>query len=159
MEPTLPRTRAAQMNKPLSVTVRQVGPTTGQGAVRHHSVLIDRPESKGGMDRGPMGGELIMLGLGGCFLSNLLAAIREREAPISDVEVTVSTHAEGTPPRMSSFELRVSAKHEDPELLQKIVTVAERGCIASNTLKQGSAISVVLESQEEVVPAETSASG
>ena len=105
-----------------------------------------------------MGGELIMLGLGGCFLSNLLAAIREREAPISDVRVTVSTSAEGTPPRMSAFELRVSARHDDPELLRKIVTIAERGCIASNTLKQGSEISIVLEGREEEVPAEASGS-
>ena len=127
------------------VVVRQVGPSTGQGFVRGHSLLVDRPESKGGEDRGPMGGELLLLGLGGCFMSNFLAAIRERDAPIRDVEVTVSAHAEGTPPRMTAFEIQVSATHDDRDLFQKIATIAERGCIASNTLKQGGAITVRLE--------------
>jgi putative redox protein len=127
------------------VTVRQVGPSTGEGWARGHSVLIDRPESKGGADRGPMGGELILLGLGGCFMSNLLAAIREREAAISGVEVKVSCWMESAPPRMTRFELRVSAEHDDPELMRRLLTIAERGCLASNTLKQGVPISVVLE--------------
>lgn len=127
------------------VTVRQVGPSTGEGSVREHSVLIDRPTSKGGADRGPMGGELILLGLGGCFMSNLLAAIREREAPVSDLAVSVSCKAESAPPRMTGFEIRVSAEHDDPELMQKLLTIAERGCIASNTLRHAGPISVILE--------------
>ena len=92
-----------------------------------------------------MGGELILLGLGGCFMSNLLAAIREREAPVSDLELTVSAGLEGTPVRFASFEIKVSAVHEDSALMQKLVTIAERGCIAANTLKQGSPISVIVE--------------
>lgn len=36
-----------------------------------------------------MGGELLLVALGGCFLSNLLAAIRAREAPIQEVRVVV----------------------------------------------------------------------
>ena len=133
------------MNDGPSVTLRQVGASTGEGFVRDHSLLVDRPKSKGGADRGPMGGELILLGLGGCFLSNLLAAIREREAAVSDVELTVSAQPEGTPPRFANFEIKVSAEHDDPELLEKLVTIAERGCIASNTLKQGSSIVAVVD--------------
>ena len=132
-----------------NVTVRQTGPTTGEGFVRGHTVLIDRPQSKGGADRGPMGGELILLGLGGCFMSNLLAAIRERDAAVSDVELTVSAHAEGAPARFASFEIRVSAKYGDPALMQKLVTIAERGCISSNTLKPCSPISVTVEESKE----------
>ncbi len=135
------------------VSVRQVGPSTGEGSVRGHTILIDRPDSKGGSDRGPMGGELILLGLGGCFMSNLLAAIRERELPVSDVELTVTAHTEGTPPKMTSFEIRVSADHADPATLGKLATIAERGCIASNTLKQGSTISVVIEDARARDPA------
>ncbi len=127
-----------------SVTVRQVGPSTGEGFVRGHSQFIDRPESKGGADRGPMGGELILLGLGGCFMSNLLAAIREREAPVSNVELIVSARSEGTPARMTHFDIRISAQHNDPTLMRKLATIAERGCIASNTLKQGGSISVIV---------------
>ena len=52
----------------------------------------DRPQEKGGEDRGAMGGEHILMGLGGCLSSNLLAAIRAREAAIDHVTITVSRH-------------------------------------------------------------------
>ena len=52
-------------------------------------MFIDRPAAKGGGDAGPMGGELFLAAVGGCFMSNLLAAIRGREADISDVRVEV----------------------------------------------------------------------
>ena len=35
---------------------------------------MDRPEAKGGQNKGPMGGEAMLMGLGGCFMSNPLAA-------------------------------------------------------------------------------------
>lgn len=134
------------MSQGPSVTVRQVGPSTGEGLVRGHSLLVDRPDAKGGADRGPMGGELVLIGLGGCFMSNLLAAVRARQAPVSDVELTVSSVAEGSPPRMTSFEIGVSAQCEDLELLRRLATIAERGCIAVNTLKQGCSVSLVVSS-------------
>jgi putative redox protein len=82
-----------------------------------------------------MGGELFLAAIGGCFMSNLLAAIKAREAQVSDVYTEVIGAPEGTPPRFSSVELRVSAACEDGQLLQKLVEIAERGCIMVNTLK------------------------
>lgn len=128
-----------------SAVVRQIGPSTGEGSVRGHTILVDRPESKNGADRGPMGGELILLGLAGCFLSNLLAAIRTRDADVSNVEIRAEADTTGTPARMSAFTLRVSADYQDSELMQRLLTIAERGCIASNTLKEGCDLTVVLE--------------
>ena len=63
------------MSQTLTVQVEQVGPTTATAKARTHAVLVDRPAAKGGEDRGPLGGEYLLVGLGGCFLSNLLAAI------------------------------------------------------------------------------------
>ena len=108
-------------------------------------MLIDRPTDKGGADRGPMGGELLLLALGGCFMSNLLAAIRAREAAVSDVRVTVDATVDGTPERMTSYTVRVAARYDDPSEMEQLVTIAERGCIVANTLKAGSPIAVVLE--------------
>jgi hypothetical protein len=39
---------------------------------------------------GPMGGELFQAAVGGCFMSNLLAAIASRDAGISDVRAEVT---------------------------------------------------------------------
>lgn len=92
-----------------------------------------------------MGGELILLGLAGCFLSNLLAAIRAREASVTNVQVRAESEITGTPPRMTAFTLRVSADFEDLDLMKRLMTIAERGCIASNTLKEGCEVRKVLE--------------
>ena len=47
----------------LVATVVQMETTpTSEGRVREHRVLVDRPAAKGGHDRGPMGGELLLVG-------------------------------------------------------------------------------------------------
>jgi putative redox protein len=136
------------MNQTLEVQVEQIGPSTATGIARSHSVLIDRPISKGGADRGPMGGELLLMALGGCFMSNLLAAIRARDAAISEVRLTVSATIGGSPERVTALALKISANHSDIELMRKLITIAERACIVTNTLKEAAPVSIVLESSE-----------
>ena len=129
----------------IEVGVEQVGPSTGKGTARSHSVLIDRPVQKGGEDRGPLGGELLLLALGGCFLSNLLAAVRARSAAISDVRIAVIGTIGGTPERVEAFAVTVKAKYHDEELMRKLIAIAERGCLVTNTLKAGAEVTVRLE--------------
>jgi len=82
-----------------------------------------------------MGGELFLAAIGGCFMSNLLAAINARKAEVSGVQTEViATHADA-PPRFTAVELLVSAECADRELFEKLVEIAERGCIMVNTLK------------------------
>jgi putative redox protein len=133
------------MPKTIAVEVEQVGPTTGKGTARSHSLLIDRPAEKGGQDRGPLGGELLLLSLGGCFLSTLLAAINTRSAEISDVRVSVTGTIGGVPERFESMSLRVTARCADADLLRKLVGLAERGCLVTNTLKDAVVISIEIE--------------
>ena len=132
------------MSNVIPVQVIQVGPTTSQAEARGHTVLIDRPQEKGGEDRGAMGGEHILMGLGGCFSSNLLAAIRAREAAIDNVKITVSGTVDGSPARFSQIHMTVSADYQDRELMEKLVTISERSCIAANTLKGAVELSVSL---------------
>lgn len=120
------------------VELSQLGPSTSEGVVRgKHRVLVDRPVEKGGEDRGAMGGELLLVALGGCFLSNLLAAIRAREAPIQEVRVVVEGTLAEAAPRYRQVRMEVQARTEDRALLEKLVTVAERACIVANTLRGG----------------------
>jgi len=132
------------MPRTIEVDVRQVGPSTSEGRARDHVVLIDRPESKGGADRGPLGGELLLLSLGGCFMSTLLAAIRAREAPVSNVRISVQGVVEPSPDRFSEMVLTVQADHQDDELMRKLISIAENGCLVTSTLKQGLKVSTVL---------------
>ena len=119
----------------MTIRVRQTSPSASEIIIRGHRIAIDRPVEKGGTDEGPMGGELFLAAIGGCFMSNLLAAIKTRDARVSDVHTEVIGTPEGTPPRFSGVELNVSADSDDTELVPKLVEIAERGCIMLNTLK------------------------
>jgi putative redox protein len=133
------------MGRIVSVEVEQVGPSTSRATARSHALLVDRPVEKGGEDRGPLGGELLLASLGGCFMSTLLAAVRTREANVSDVRVSVAGTIGGVPERFESMTLRVSAKYTDDNLMRKLVAMAERGCLVTNTLKDAVLVSVEVE--------------
>ena len=132
------------MSNQIEVNVKQIGPATSEGTARTHKTIMDRPVAKGGEDRGAMGGEHLLMALGGCFMSNLLAAIRSREAAVSNVNLNISGTLDGTPTRFSAIKMSVTADFDDTDLMQKLVTIAERGCIAVNTLKDAVALSVDL---------------
>jgi len=68
-------------------------------------------------------------------MSNLLAAVRAREAEISNVRVEVEGFLADSPARFAGLELRVTAESRDRELLERMVEIAERGCIMMNTLR------------------------
>ncbi|MGB5985711.1 MAG: OsmC family protein [Desulfobacterales bacterium] len=118
----------------VQVSVKQIGPTASQGTAREHTVVMDRPEAKGGENRGAMGGEHLLMALGGCFMSNLLAAAQGREFDLSDVRFQITGTLDMTPPRYTAVRMEIEAGG-DREALQKLVTIAERGCIVANTLK------------------------
>jgi len=123
------------MANEISAALVQVGPTTTEARIRQHTVVVDRPEAKGGADQGPMGGELFLAAVGGCFMSNLLAAIKARDAAVAHARVDVVGTLVDAPTRYQAVELRVAADCEDRDLLEKLVEIADRGCIMTNTLR------------------------
>lgn len=133
------------MPRTVTVEIEQIGPSTGSATARSHTVLVDRPVEKGGGDRGPLGGEYLLISLGGCFLSTLLAAVRTREADVRDVRVSVTGTVGGVPERFESMALRVTARYSDEALMRKLIALAERGCLVTNTLKDAVVIGVDLE--------------
>ena len=136
------------MPRTVSVEIEQVGLSTGSASARTHTVFVDRPVDKGGSDRGPLGGEYLLISLGGCFLSTLLAAVRTREADVSNVRVSVVGAIGGVPERFESMSVRVSAKYGDADMMRKLVAMSERGCLVTNTLKDAVALDVTLEKSE-----------
>lgn len=133
------------MNSIIQVEVKQISPTTSEGSVRGHTVLVDRPTAKGGADQGAMGGELLLVALGGCFMSTLLAAIREREAAITDVHMAIEGTLASAPSRFTAVHMHITAGYKDADLMQKMVTIAERGCIVANTLKDAVDLSISID--------------
>ena len=123
------------MGNEMKIQLRQISASTSEATMGRHQVLIDRPTAKGGTDAGPMGGELFLAAVGGCFMSNLLAAIRGREADIFNVRVEVVGSLAESPARFAGVELRVAAESRDRGLLERLVEIADRGCIMMNTLR------------------------
>jgi len=128
----------------VNVRVEQIGPTASQGKAREHTVVMDRPEAKGGQNRGAMGGENLLMSLGGCFMSNLLAAAQSRDSSLNNAKLEISANLASAPPRFTAVEMKVSADSNDPDGLQKLVSIAEKGCIVANTLKNAVELRIVL---------------
>ncbi len=123
------------MPNEIKIQLHQVSTSTSEATIRNHKVLIDRPAAKNGADMGPMGGELFLAAVGGCFMSNVLAAIKAREAQISDVRIEVTGTIAEAPARFDAVDLYVTAESADREMLERLVEMADRACIMINTLR------------------------
>jgi putative redox protein len=92
-----------------------------------------------------LGGEYLLVALGGCFLSNLLAAVRARGATVSDVRIGVAGTMDGTPERFTAFTMDITASHGDLDLTRKLIAIAARACAVTNTLRQAAPISIAFD--------------
>ncbi len=84
------------------------------------------------------------MGLGGCFMSNLLAAAQARDMALGGVHLDISGTLDGIPSRFSAISVAVRVPGKSGEEVKKLVTIAERACIVANTLKQGIPLTVNL---------------
>ena len=123
-------------------TVTQLDHSASDAEARGHHLIVDRPEPKGGQDKGPMGGEALLMGLGGCFMSNLLAAAIAREIDLRDARAEIEGDLADAPPRYTAVRMRVSANCEPATELAKLVLIAERSCIVANTLRNAVELTV-----------------
>lgn len=128
----------------ITVNLNQVDDATTAAQIRKHAIDIDRPQAKGGRDKGAMGGELLLASLGGCFNSNLLAAIRARDLEINDIAIEVSGDLAEAPARFSSINMVVKSGFDDRATFEKLVKMSERACIVANTLKGSVELSVTV---------------
>lgn len=130
------------MGATVNARFEQVENVTSNATVRTHRLVVDRSVAKGGMDRGPSGGEYLLVGLGGCFTSHLLAAIQSRDAGLRELRVTAQGTMDGTPERFTSFVLDVTAECADDELGRKMVKIAGRACQVVNTLRRSATVAI-----------------
>jgi putative redox protein len=133
------------MSTTFKATIEHVNHTTSRAVVRSHTTLVDRGIGKGGFDLGPAGGEYQLVALGGCFTSHLLAAIRAREAAMTNVKVAVTGTLDGTPERFTAFTLDVTADCGDDHLARKLITLASRACQVLNTMRLAAAVEILYQ--------------
>ena len=108
-------------------------------------IKVDRPLEKGGGGEGLMGGEYMLAGVGGCFCSTLFATALARDIEIEGMRVDiVGTLSTESPKHIESVQLNVfHEKCSDPENFEKLLRIAEKGCISINTIKKGISLSVL----------------
>ncbi len=87
---------------------------------------------------------MFLMGLGGCFLSNLLAAVKARAVGASDLRVEVMATLVDAPSRFSEIELKVSGNYQNRDAMNKLVLIAERGCIVANSIRDAVKLTVSL---------------
>jgi len=133
------------MAQTVQVIVNQMDTCASEGVARGHRIVMDRPEAKGGSDRGPMGGEVLLMALGGCFMSNLLAAANARNAQVANISLTIAGNLAESPARFDAIRMEISADCDDRALMEKLVSIAEKSCIVANSLKQGIRMSYFLK--------------
>lgn len=129
----------------LRLSIKQLNVSASQATVREHKVVIDRPTEKDGNNQGPMGGELFLIGLGGCFMSNLLAAIKARNINITDVNIDITSKVAGSPLKFTEIHFQISALHENKTEFEKLVVIAERSCIVANSIKDFIPITITIK--------------
>ena len=127
----------------VTTTITQMDATSAaKTRIREHELITDRPQEKGGGNQGPMGGELLVASLGGCFMSNLIAAFQGRDLEPQGLSVSVQGTLEGNPPTFRSMAMQVQAGGIERDQMEKMVLIAERGCIVANTLKQSMPVTI-----------------
>lgn len=108
-------------------------------------VLLDRTIEKGGRGLGFNGGHLMLLGLGACFKSVLLAAAEAREIEVRSLRITVTATEADNPFRYDAIDMTVELETDAPrDEEEHLLSVAERGCQVSNTLRTGAAVRTAL---------------
>ena len=128
----------------VNLVVKQTGGSASEADARGHKLTMDRPEAKGGTNAGMMGGEALLSGLGGCFMSNLLAAAVARDVKLDEATAEIAAELDNAPARFTAITMKVTAKYPEGTDFEKLVTIAERGCISANTLKGAVDLKVVI---------------
>ena len=121
------------------IKLQQFGETATRAEAGNYEIIIDRPPEKGGSGKGPMGGQVLLMGVGGCFASTLFAAAKERKIKVTGLKINLSSElSTSTPARFSKINIEVTGgEFSEPESINKLIDIAQKGCISINTVKQG----------------------
>lgn len=124
----------------LSFTAR-----TGSG----HDLIMDLPESMGGMDRGPRPTELLLAALGSCSGVDVVSILQKMRVPFDRLQMAVEADAEKEQPgAFTAFRIvyRLWGENVPPEKFHRAVELSQNTyCSVAGLLCKGASISYRLE--------------
>jgi uncharacterized OsmC-like protein len=106
-----------------------------------HEIIVDEPESAGGADTGPPPTDLLLASIASCFALALAWAAKKRDIELSDLQVRVVGTYDG--PQFSRIEILIRSA-APPQVLERLISVAERVCYVTNTLRQAPEVQIRL---------------
>ena len=78
-----------------SAVIKQINGITFAGkADSGHWVMMDGPEAFGGSNAGTRPKELLLIGLGGCTASDVIAILQKKRVKFDDFEINISAEEE-----------------------------------------------------------------
>jgi len=121
----------------IKITLEQHAETSMRLKNDDFEIVVDRPVAKGGGGAGLMGGQYLLTGIAGCFCSTFFAAAQARNIKVEGLTVQViASVSEDLPKRFTDVKLEVShERSSDPDSFEKLLKMAEQGCISVNTVK------------------------
>ncbi len=127
----------------VNITLEQHAETSMKLKHDNFGIIIDRPVEKGGGGAGLMGGQYLLTGIAGCFCSTFFAAAQAREVKVEGLKVQViASMSEDLPKRFTDIQLDISYETcSDPSSFDKLLQMAEQGCISVNTVKNSMSFS------------------
>lgn len=107
------------------------------------NILVGRSNNNLYSSNGLVGGEYLLVGIGGCFSSNLLAAAQSRKVRIIGLKVEVTAKISEAHKSFNEINLNISYGYcSSPNEFEKLLKIAENGCISINTFKDKPLISI-----------------
>ena len=104
-----------------------------------HRVLMDRSPKAGGQNLGARPMEMLLLGLGGCALIDVILILRKSRQDFSDIHVDIDADRAENPPQVFTrihLHFVVTASDIDPRRVGRAVSLsAEKYCSASKMLE------------------------
>ena len=98
-------------------------------------ITVDEPASAGGTGQGPQPTELFLASIASCFTLALSHSATKRGVELRGLRVDATGTYDG--PRFTALRVTVHAEAPRGEELERLITVAERVCYVTNTLRLG----------------------
>ncbi len=97
-------------------------------------LIVDEPESAGGTDQGPQPTELLLAAIASCFTLAMAYSAGKRGVELAGLRVRATGDYDG--PSFSAIRILVRADAPAADDLRRLVSMAERLCYVSNTLRR-----------------------
>lgn len=129
----------------MEVEILHLGGVKFEAIASGHHVICDQPASNGGSDSGMTPPEFLLVSLGSCAGFYAAQYLKTRSLPADGLRIKVVAEKATQPARLAHFQIEVTAPELDPQHQAGILR-AVKACLIHNTLLNGPAIDIVLNS-------------